>query len=449
MTLNIKRRSLLMSTLFGAGYIGLRSLATGIPAGILLGGRKALADGAANACASGSKAQYFVMSTSYLGDPINANVPGSYVQVNGQAANVSHPTDPTMAATQFAFGGGNVTAALPWAQLAPSVLSRTTFWHIMSNTPVHPAEPQVLSLLNATQSNEMLPSIIAKQMAPCLNTIQQQPITVGATNPSEGLKFEGQALPIIPPLALKSTLTNPTVAPFAELSNLQSLRDNTLGQLNDLYRNTATKAQKAYLDSLILSQSEIRNINQSLLDMLSSITDNSVASQTTAALALIKMNVTPVVCIHIPFGGDNHNDTLLAAETAQTVAGVASIQNLVQTIDGYNMTDQVTFMSLNVFGRQLAASFTDGRGHNPLHQVSITVGTQFKSMVVGGIQAIGSDFGCASIDPNSGKGLPSGGISTTDTLTSYGKTILASVGVPDASINTLINGGQVITGALA
>ncbi|HEY1547288.1 MAG TPA: hypothetical protein VGG28_05690 [Kofleriaceae bacterium] len=449
MTINIKRRSLLMSTLFGAGYIGLRSLATGIPAGILLGGRKALADGAGSACTN-SKAQYFVMSTSYLGDPLNANVPGSYFDIaTGKTAAVSHPLDSGMTPTQFAFGGNNVTAALPWSQMASSVLSRTTFWHIMSNTPVHPAEPQVLSLLNATQSNEMLPSIIAKQMAPCLNTIQQQPITVGATNPSEGLKFNGQALPIIPPLALKSTLTNPSTGPLVGLSNLQSLRDNTLGQLSDLYRGTATTAQKAYLDSLILSQSEIRNINQDLLDMLSSITDNSVASQTTAALALIKMNVTPVVCIHIPFGGDNHNDTALAGESTQTQAGVASIQNLVQEIDGYNMTNQVTFMSLNVFGRQLGSTFTDGRGHNPLHQVSVTVGTQFKSMVVGGIQSISSDFGCASIDPSSGAALKTGGISTTDTLTSFGKTILASVGVDTTTINTLVNGGQVITGALA
>jgi hypothetical protein len=447
MTIQIKRRSLLMSTLFGAGYIGLRSLATGIPAGILLGGRKALADSAASACANNAKAQYWVMSTSYLGDPINANVPGSY-----DISAITHPTQPTMAATKFAFGGGTTTAALPWASLPTNILNRTTFWHIMSNTPVHPAEPQVLSLLNTTQSNEMLPSIIAKEMAPCLNTIQQQPITVGAANPSEGLKFNGQALPIIPPLALKATLTNPTKAPFAELTNLQSLRDDTLGQLSDLYRTTATKAQKAYLDSLILSQSEVRGINQNLLDMLSSIADNSVASQITAALALIKMNVTPVVCIHIPFGGDNHFDNtaalgLLGNEETQTVAGVASIEGLVQSIDSYGMTNNVSFMSLNVFGRTLGPANTDGRQHNPNHQVSVTIGTQFKSGIVGGIAAVGSDYGCTSI--SSSTGASGGDIATTDTLSSFGKTILASVGVDTTTIGTLINGGSVITGALA
>src|SRR5205823_7432860 len=121
-------------------------------------------------------------------------------------------------------------------------------------------------------------------------------ITLGATSPSEGLSFGGQALPIIPPVALKTTLTSPS----GPLANLQSLRDQTLGQIDDLFRTSGSPAQKAYLDSLIASQSQIRNIRQDLLGSLASIKDNSVTSQITAAIALIQMNVTPVVAIHIP-----------------------------------------------------------------------------------------------------------------------------------------------------
>ena len=47
-----------------------------------------------------------------------------------------------------------------------------------------------------------------------------------------------------------------------------------------------------------------------------------------AAITLIQMNVTPVIAIHIPFGGDNHRDVGLATETAQTVSGVATIAAL-------------------------------------------------------------------------------------------------------------------------
>ena len=40
----ITRRNAILSTLFGTGMIGLRSLATGLPASLLLNPRKALAD---------------------------------------------------------------------------------------------------------------------------------------------------------------------------------------------------------------------------------------------------------------------------------------------------------------------------------------------------------------------------------------------------------------------
>ena len=41
--MNLKRRDALLSMLFGAGLVGLRSLATGVPAAILMNPRKALA----------------------------------------------------------------------------------------------------------------------------------------------------------------------------------------------------------------------------------------------------------------------------------------------------------------------------------------------------------------------------------------------------------------------
>jgi hypothetical protein len=61
--MNISRRKALMSALFGAGYVGLRSLATGIPAAVLLKGRRALAD-AAPVCANKAKAQFIIFNTS-------------------------------------------------------------------------------------------------------------------------------------------------------------------------------------------------------------------------------------------------------------------------------------------------------------------------------------------------------------------------------------------------
>jgi hypothetical protein len=427
-----------MSALFGAGYVGLRALATGIPAAALLHGRRASADGAAS-CLDKSKAQFVILNTSGNGDPINANVPGTY-----EDSKIAHSADPAMAATQLRLGGVATTAALPWSTLPQPVLDRTSFWHLMTNTPVHPKEPDVLSLMGTTTAGEMLPSLLAKQLAPCLGSIQSQPITLGASSPSEGLSFGGQALPIIPPLALKATLTSPS----GGLASLQALRDQTLGQLDELYRGGASPAQKAYLDALIRSQAEVRNIRQDLLSSLSSIKDNSVASQITAAVALIQMNVTPVIAIHIPFGGDNHTDAGLAKETAQTISGVAAIGSLMAQLAAAGLADQVTFLSLNVFGRTLGPSNTDGRQHNQHHQVSIAIGKPFKGGVIGGVGPLAGDYGALAIDAATGAGGAGGDVSPAESLASFGKTALAAVGASTAAIEAVINVGKVIPAAL-
>jgi hypothetical protein len=291
----------------------------------------------------------------------------------------------------------------------------------------------------------MLPSILATQLAPCLGTIQSQPISLGAASPSEGLTYGGEALPIIPALALKATLTNPA----GPLTNLQPLRDQTLNQLYDVYKNGATPAQRAFIDSMLTSQQQVRSIRQDLLAQLASIKDNSPASQIVAAITLIQMKVTPVIAIHIPFGGDNHRDIALANETAQTVSGVATIVSLVQQLAAAGLQDQVTFMSLDVFGRTLGPGNDNGRQHNQNHQVSITIGKPFRGAVIGGVAPVASDYGAMPIDSATGKGSASGDVKAVDTLASFGKTMLAAVGVDADTIASQVTSGRVLAAALA
>jgi hypothetical protein len=435
----LTRRQALLSTLFGTGYVGLRALATGLPAAFLLNPRRALAASPTPMCGMQSKAQYFVFNTCGTGDPINANVPGMY-----DDPMIVHSADMAMAPTKLTMRGQSYTAAAPWASLQQAVLDRTSFWHMMTNTPVHPKEPDVLKLMGGTYGGEMLPSILAKHMAPCLGTIQSQPITIGATSPAEGLSFNGAALPIIPALALKSTLTN---AP-GPLTNLQPLRDQTLNQLYDLYKNTATPAQKTYIDSLVSSQTQVRSISQSLLNALTSIKDNSADSQVLAAVTLIQMKVTPVISVHIPFGGDNHRDLGLAAETAQTVSGVATIGSLMSLLATAQLTDSVTFTTLNVFGRTLGPGNTDGRQHNQNHQVSVTIGKPFLGGVVGAVGPVDKDYGALPIDSKTGKGVAGADVPVLETLSSFGRTLLTAVGVDKATIDTEFIGGTTIAGAL-
>ena len=432
----LSRRNAVLSTLFGAGYVGLRALATGLPASLLLKPREALAGPSGPACSAADKAQFIIFNTSGNGDPINANIPGTF-----DDPKITHSADPSMVPTSLTIQGASYTAAAPWSSLPQAVLDRTVFWHLMTNTPVHPKEPQVLELMGATQAGEMLPSLLAKQLAPCLGTIQTQPISIGAASPSEALSFGGSTLPIIPALALKATLTNPTGA----LTQLQPLRDQTLNQIYDVYRSGASPAKKQYIDSLVNSQTQLRNVSQQLLGNLSSIKDNSAASQVLAAVTLIQMNVSPVISIHIPFGGDNHRDIALATEAAQTVSGVATIVSLMQQLASLGLQDRVTFASLNVFGRTLGPSNTDGRQHNGNHQGSITIGKPFRGGVVGGIGPVSNDYGALPVDSMTGAASASGDILAVDTLASFGQTMLASIGA-DPSV---IGSGKVVKAVLA
>jgi hypothetical protein len=436
----IRRRDALLSTLFGAGSLGLRSLATGLPISFLLDPRKALADVPPAGCGAPDRAQFVIMTTSGEGDPIGTSVPGTY-----DDPLIVHSADPAMAPKPLVIGGRSYTAASPWSTLPQNVLDRTVFWHMMTGTSVHPKEPEVLRLMGATQAKEMFPSVLAKHLAPCLGTIQPQPICIGAFTPSESLSYGGAALPVIPALALKATLTNPA----GPLTRLQPLRDATLNRLYDVYKNGATSAQKRYVDSLVTSQSWVRNIRQDLLDSLSSIADNGASAQVLAAVTLIQMKVSPVVTIHVPFGGDNHHDAGLALETTETVSGVATIAALMRELAAKGLEDKVTFLSLNVFGRNLGPGTSDGRNHNGNHQGSITIGKGFKGGLVGAVGPVAPDYGALPIDSKTGVGTAGGDIRADDTLAAFGQTVIAALG-GDPSVVTSPNGtGKVIAAALA
>jgi hypothetical protein len=399
-----------------------------------------MADGSMT-CANKSKAQYVIFQTSGSGDPINASVPGTY-----EDSKIVHSSDPTMAPTSITVGGQTYQAAAPWATLPASVLARMQFWHLMTDTPIHPKEPQVLQLMGATQneSNEMFPSLLAKALAPCLGTIQQQPICIGAASPSEAISFSGAVQPIVPPTALKATLANPT----GPLTTLQPLRDQTLNSLYDLYKNAASPAQKQYIDSLVTSQQQVRSIKQNMLAALSSIKDNSADSQILAAITLIQMQVAPVISIHIPFGGDNHRDVALATETTQTVSGVATIASLMSQLQSAGLQDQVSFMSLNVFGRTIGPGNTDGRQHNQNHQASLVIGSPFKSAVVGGVAPVGSDYGATTINSKTGAGGSGGDIQAVDTLSAFAMTMLSAVGADPTTLTSPGSTAKPVTSVL-
>jgi hypothetical protein len=434
--MNISRRNLLLSTLFGAGAVGLRALATGIPASILLNPRRAFAGD----CLPSANPQFIIFNTSGQGDPINANCPGAYVS---GVYNCPATLLPTSTAT---LGTTQVEAATGWNTL-PS--DRTAVWHIMTNTVVHPKEPNVLGLNSALIQPDMFPSFLARQLQPCLGTVQAQPISIGATTPSEGLTYQGAALPIIPPTALQDTLANSGIL---STSSLLMARDATLKSLNSVYLKTASPTQADFVQSLVMSEAQVRALPDALLSSLNQIAtikNDPVGQQIIAAIVLIQMKISPLVSIHIPFGGDNHHDLGLATEAAQTQSGLTSLNSLVTQL-GTNMmpntstplSDLVTIMSLNVFGRTLNDTNTDGRQHNLNHQVSFVIGKPFAGGVWGGIGPVAGDYGCIAIDPTTGAGVApgtSGSIAPVDTLTAFAMTMAQGVGIEPSIVQSSIS----------
>lgn len=439
------RREALLSTLFGAGWVGLRSLLTGIPAAILLDPLRAGAD----TCYKKEQAQYLIWNTSGAGDPLNANAPGSF-----DHPSIVHSMDPAMAKTALTLPGGATSAAKPWAALAPSVHSRAAFFHHATLTNSHANQPKVMRLMGAVRRQEMLVSLLAKLLGDCLGCHQREPLSVGATGPSEALSFAGRNLPIVRPTALRDVLIAPT-SPL-HTADIQKLRDADLDALSALYRERGTAAQRDFLDRYATSQQQARAIPKDLLSMLSAIKDNSVDSQMTAALAMIRMNIAPVVAIHLPFGGDNHSDTDLKGEAAQTIASVGNIGKLQDMLKAAGLFDKVTFASMNVFGRTLTnqhrpeATRPHGRDHFASHHVTVLIGKRVRGGVIGGVgqRSMGADVSAMPIDSRTGKPSLTGDVTFENTLASVGKTIATAVGASPALIEEQIPTGKVLATAL-
>jgi hypothetical protein len=311
----------------------------------------------------------------------------------------------------------------------------------------------------------MLPSLLSKWLKngnPTSPLIQAQPISVGASTPSEALRYAGAPLPTLLPTALHATLT----AQPGSMSRLQDLRRDAL---DDIYKNlykTGTKAQQDYIDARTTSLKQLRQLNQCQLAALADLKTNTIQFQIQAAIALIQMQVSPVIAIHIPFGGDNHSDAGLQKEIAETTAaiqlltGTPSSPGLLTLLDGFGLADKVTFASLNVFGRTIGPGNSAGRQHNKNHQVSLVIGKPFQggAGVIGGVapddpKAPAPDYTAATFDPSTG--AVTSKTPPTDSMQSFGRTLLAAVNAPvdwigatGASVAAPFP-GQIITAALA
>jgi hypothetical protein len=451
---NFGRRDALLQMLFGAGLVGLRSLASGVPAAILLNPRRAMAAADSGAPSTPiTNPQFVIYSTSFAGDPVNCNAPGTYDDTN-----IQHPNDPSMVSTPISFGSRTVNGAKIWSTLPAATLARTCFFHHGTYTVVHPDEEKVLRLEGAVVGGEMLPSFLSRELSTALGTVRVQPLSLGGQGAIEAIYYQGQPQAFLTPTTLSSVLAAPKNG--LGTADLVTLRDKTLDSLNAFAKSQGNTVQKSFIDQYATSTTQLRTLQQSLLSTLSSIKDDSQDSQIQAALILFQMKVTPVVAVHVAFGGDNHNDTGLATEIAGHQTGMASLVKMTQALASANLSDQVTFVMSNVFGRTMVNGVnTNGRQHNDRHHVTVMIGSGVKGSVIGGPTLVAgaapgggggsSEYSALGIDSSTGLGSATGDVAYADTLGSMGMTLAAACGLPATTITQNILSGTAIKPALA
>ena len=435
--MNPTRRRVLQSALFGAGLVGLKSLATGLPLSWFRGGVVQAAEPA--------PPSFLILATVNSGDPFNANVPGAFV------AGTEHGSDPGLAPTAITLGSTVGTGAQRWSLVPEDLRARMSFIHHRTYSNAHPDYGKVQGLLGAAKARtgngqEMLSSLFAQENAAPLGTIQSEPVPLG----TELITYQNRPLANLKPVDLKSLFASPQDL----AAKLQKLRDTELDTMYAELKTNGTRYQRAFLDRYALGREQARQLGTGLGSLLARLPldptkPNSPADQLLAAVALIRMKVTPAITVHLPFGGDNHNDALLSDEASQTLASIGNIELLWSELKSAGIQDQVTFAVFNVFGRTLKRNTRGGRDHNGNHHAMLIFGPKIRGSVIGGIAPDGRDFSATAFDSQSGAALATGDVQPLESLESAAKTLGTALGVSSAVLASRIQGGKVISAALA
>jgi Protein of unknown function (DUF1501) len=433
---NTSRRNLLCGLVAGSAGIALRSAVTGLPASFLINPiREARADDAV--AVDAARAQILVLAVSDAGEPINVNGPGAYAYPA-----MNHSIDPAMQGALIKLGSAAHVAAQSWTTVPQWALDRAAFIQHATFAGQHGTLGSVLRLMGRAKALEMIPAIFAKYLSVPLKTIQQTPISAGV---GEVFVAGGVRIPNASPLAWKELVGQYDAVP----DEFQKIRDRTTDKMYAALKKNGTRAQLRYLDQLAKSSADAKRLGGDVANLLGGITDDGNDAQLTAAIAIAKMNISPVIGIKLDFGGDNHNDPELRNEAIKSKNAISALARFFATLKANGLEDKVTFASLGVFGRNFRVADLHGRDHWASHSTSIIVGKNVNAGLFGGTVARFGDYSATGIDSVTGKGIVDGGdIKYDDTLAAFGKTLGAVLGISAATLEAEISGGKIIQAAI-
>ena len=423
----------------GGTRLALVAAATGVPASFLTHRSMARAD-------PGDAPTFTIFHTSSRGEPVNVNCPGSYV------ADAHNNPAPSLAATPVVLGEETVTGAAPWAVLPTALRNRLQFFHHASFTIAHSEYPDILACHGAIKDEEgngveSLPSAIAQENAAALDTVQIEPVDLRRGHRS--VFFAGNPIPLTPPSAIQDLFGGSG----GELEALAELRDAHLDQLHASLKDEGTAAERRFLDRYAMSRAQARAMGEELGSLLAAVSqgDDGPVAQAITAVAMMKLNLSPVILVHFGFGGDNHNDAELAEEELESVAAIEAIGVLWDELVAAGLENRATFVTFDVFGRTLVRNAAGGRDHQANHHVMAMFGPCVRPGVVGGVEKVGAGgrpFAAQPIDAATGRAAPDGDVPRDASLTAAAATLAAATGVPTDRIEQRVVGGKIVAGAL-
>ena len=457
----IKRRQFLRNSLYASLMMSARASVIGVPVGFLTSGK---------VYAQTSTPKFTILAQSQQGESFACNGPGSFpVNGNDPAQLIAHPNtgelgnsvrgsiqgqDFTardfMESVDLRLGAQLVKASRVWSGLPQGFLDNLTcFWH-QTGTNAHPEFPAVRRLMGALRDDESrnneeeLASAIAMETAASLGTTTNKPILLSGQG-----SFKGSPLSVASPKSIKQLFSSDSGG--VNPDHFAALYTQTMDALYQNIKQNGSRAQRIFLDQHAISRNEAASLGDSLGDLLVDIDSDNFKNQLKTAIALFRLNVTPVVGVRHMFSRDNHGDEALAGEVSRTLESLDALADYWDVLVGSGLTERVNFATLDVFGRTPHRSERNG-GRDHFHQMTMGLvhGSDFKGGMIGGLAAImqrGDERPVATGINSQTGGSANADIPAGSTLAAYGKTLIKAAGVSDERLDIRVATGTVITGA--
>lgn len=450
------RRRFFQNTFASAMGLSVRASVIGVPANFLLAGAVHAAPG---------DAKFTILSQSRQGESMNCNGPGSFSSdANSAAQLIEHPLASQLGANVLGSVGGvdysgidfetavdinlgtqRVQASRPWQSVSQDFLNNLSCVWYRTGANAHPEMGAVRGLQGALLDDvnpnrgEELASAIALENQSALGCALNNPLLLEGNGYSKG-----NPLAVYKPTQLKS-LFGVSTGQGIEPDYFSELYKQTIDEVYKGLKQNGSNKQRAFLDNHALTQIQARDLGDNLGDALENINGNEFSDQLRAAIAFIRLGVTPVVAIHHEFGGDNHSDSLLEREATETLESLEALNLYWQLINENNLADKVNLVTLDCFGRTPIRNDDGGRDHYGNMTLGLVHGSDIKPGMIGGVTTSNAGKPVANSIHSGNGGVMNPDIDADATLAAYGKTIMSVAGIDQQRLDLRVPAGRVIT----